>query len=464
MTDDLHFEPFLHLAGLTDDQALIAWGGFYFRRTPSGRWRVVQDDQLSEIDPGRRHTIGLSSQSYGPAVVEVLDAGGGLVARYEELERNHVWIRHLEPDTLYRYRISVNGQPWATGERWDWDAGENGHGDLVRGDNTYEMSFRTHPDPARPAPVRFAVLGDYGIGLHVETSGRRQAQVADALRRAVEYAGVRLVLTVGDNIYEGAKETIHGTGDEDSDWYLSFYQPYRYVIDHVPVYPSVGNHDDADTELSDDREQLADNHFTALRFDEQVEADRVSVEPGLFYRFHFGQAVEFICIDSSLANEHEVEHYFALEDHRDFLDETFDPTRTDRGRWLIPFGHHPPYCAGPDHYNNHALLRHLVPRYQQAGVRLVLAGHEHNYQHSIADGIHYFISGAGGKLRTEQPDALDAALTRSWAAENHFLLVDVDGERCEVTAVRDVSPDGSVEPITVNERDGSRRPGRVVVS
>lgn len=464
MTDELHFEPFVHLAGLTDDQALIAWGGFYFLRSPSGRWRVVQDDQLSGFESGRSHSIGLRSQSYGPAVVEVLGPAGELVARQEALESNHVWIRNLEPDTEYSYRIYVGGEPWATGERWDWDASEDGHGDLIRRGNRYRMSFRTHPDPSRPAPIRFAVLGDYGIGLHVGASGRRQAQVAGALRRAVDHAGVRLILTVGDNIYEGAEDTIHGTGDEDSDWYLSFYQPYRYVIDHTPVYPSVGNHDDADTELSDDRDQLADNHFTALRFDEKVEADRVSVEPGLFYRFHFGEAVEFICIDSSLANDHDVEHYFELDDHRSFLEETFDPERVDRGKWLIPFGHHPPYCAGPDHPNNGPLIEHLVPRYHRAGVRLALAGHEHNYQHSVVDGIHYFISGAGGKLRTREPGSLEEAGTESWAAEAHFLLVDVAGDRCEVTAVRDVTPGGAVEPITVNGRDGTRSPGRVVVS
>lgn len=464
MTDELHFEPIVHLAGLTDDQALIAWGGFYFRRALSGRWRVVQDDQLSELEPGRSHSIGLRSQSYGPAVVEVLDPDGKLVTRQEALERNHVWIRNLEPDTQYSYRIHVSGEPWATGERWDWDAGKDGQGDLVREGNRYQMSFRTHPDPSRPAPVRFAVLGDYGIGLHVGTSGRRQAQVAGALRRAVEHAGVRLILTVGDNIYEGVEGTIHGTGDEDSDWYLSFYQPYRYIIDHTPVYPSVGNHDDADTELSDDRAQLADNHFTALRFDEKAEADRVSIEPGLFYRFHFGEAVEFICIDSSLANDHEVVHFFELDDHRSFLEETFDPEREDRGRWLIPFGHHPPYCAGPDHPNNQPLIEHLVPRYHRAGVRRALAGHEHNYQHSVVDGIHYFISGAGGKLRTREPESLEEAGTESWAAEAHFLLVDVDGNRCEVTAVRDVTPDGAVEPITVNRQDGTRSPGRVVVA
>lgn len=32
---ELHFEPFVRLAALDDDQALIAWGGFWFRAPPA---------------------------------------------------------------------------------------------------------------------------------------------------------------------------------------------------------------------------------------------------------------------------------------------------------------------------------------------------------------------------------------------------------------------------------------------
>lgn len=459
MESDTHFEPFVHLGGLDDDSALIAWGGFWFRRTSEERWRPCDDEELDELDDGRRDSIGVRSRSYGEAVVEVYDEGGGLAARSEESEKNYAWLTGLEADTRYTYRIEVNGEPWAVGERLDWELGPDGKGDLVSDGRSYDMAFRTHPNG--PAPVRFAVLGDYGIGLDVGEDGRRQAEVAEVLHRAVEFAGARLIVTVGDNIYEGVEGTVHGTGDEDDDWLLSFYQPYRYIIDHIPVYPSVGNHDAADTESSDDREQLADNHYTRLRFDEGVEADRVSVEPGLFYRFHVGSEVELVCIDTSLAADMDPRHFFELDEHRDFLDETFHPDREDRGRWLIPFGHHPPFCAGPDHPNHEESIRALVPRYREAGVRLVLSGHEHNYQHSVVDDIHYVISGAGGKLRTGEPEWTDAASTREWAAEAHFLLVDIDGARCDVTAVRDIRPDGSAVPIAVTTVEGDVAEGKI---
>ncbi|MBW3671467.1 MAG: DUF3471 domain-containing protein, partial [Acidobacteria bacterium] len=68
----------------------------------------------------------------------------------------------------------------------------------------------------------------------------------------------------------------------------------------------------------------------------------------------------------------------------------------------------------------------LVPLFREAGVRLVLSGHEHNFQHAVVDGIDYVISGAAGKLRPEPPTGFDVAGTRSWASAGHFLLVDVD--------------------------------------
>ena len=68
-----------------------------------------------------------------------------------------------------------------------------------------------------------------------------------------------------------------------------------------------------------------------------------------------------------------------------------------------------------------------MPLYRRAGVRLVLSGHEHNFQHSRADGIDYFVTGGGGKVRSAPPRDFVAAHTVSWAAACHFLLVKVEG-------------------------------------
>lgn len=284
---ETHFEPFVHLVDVTHDRALLAWGGFWFRRgAPGGRWQVVGDGDLARLDGSRTASIGASSQPYGSALVEVLDAAGDVVARAATDSVNHVWVEGLRPDTAYGYRITVDGRPWAAGPRMDWGPAPRGGLDLVPGGRAYRMRFRTHPSPDVPAPLDLAVIGDYGIGVLADTeAGRRQRRVAEVLDRLVDEPGVRLVLTLGDNVYPGLRPRgSEGSGGRDADWYGSFYQPYRHALAQVPVYPTVGNHDSSDKETSDDREQIRDNFHTAARFTPEVAGPRASVDPGMFYR------------------------------------------------------------------------------------------------------------------------------------------------------------------------------------
>ena len=61
------------------------------------------------------------------------------------------------------------------------------------------------------ASLSFAVMGDFGIGVKRDSPTRRQQKVANAIRKAVDSANVRLILTTGDNIYAG----VTPAGDPD---------------------------------------------------------------------------------------------------------------------------------------------------------------------------------------------------------------------------------------------------------
>jgi tartrate-resistant acid phosphatase type 5 len=438
---EVHFEEFLHLAGLGHDEALIAWGGFYFRRgdSPYGEWRILDDEELPD---GRTETIGAGSEPFGHATVEIEHAGR-VVARAETVEHNHVWVSGLEPDTEYRYRVQVDGRPWGDPPLLDWSVEE---ATLVDAGGRYDNRFRTFPDPDTPAPITFAVLGDYGVGIvDGRLDGARQLLIARALARAPD---VRLVISTGDNIYLGHQDTA-GTGNEDDEWYSSFYEPYRYVINRIPFFPTVGNHDAGDSESSDDRDQLADNLFLEHRFKPQVEEGSASLGPGLFYRFQVGANLEFICIDTSIATDLPYEHFFDDPAHERWLKETLEGPGA---RWRIPFSHHPPFCAGPEHDNTAGMVERLVPLFEEAGVKLVLSGHEHNFQYSVVNGIHYVVSGAAGKLRTEPPTQFEQARTKAWSSAGHFLLARADEHRIVVEPLADgpielVDPEGRrVEP------------------
>jgi hypothetical protein len=67
--------------------------------------------------------------------------------------------------------------------------------------------------------------------------------------------------------------------------------------------------------------------------------------------------------------------------------------------WTIATMHHPAYSAG-EHGSSMNVRRAWSPLFEEAGVPLVLAGHDHDYQRSTPqNGITYVISGGGSKLR-----------------------------------------------------------------
>src|SRR5262245_14321135 len=81
------------------------------------------------------------------------------------------------------------------------------------------------------------------------TPTRRQFEVAQAMQLAFEQHDVRMIVTTGDNIYAGHRLLglpIGGSGDEDDDWFFTFSQPYRYMLNRIPV-SCIGNHDSAET-------------------------------------------------------------------------------------------------------------------------------------------------------------------------------------------------------------------------
>jgi hypothetical protein len=459
---EFHAEPYIYLPTVTHKSALVAWGAFYFRVSSEGRFKLVDDHDLKYVHPPRVDSIGARSAPYGPARVEVFVAAGTLVSTANTEAGNHCWVAGLAADTEYRYKVFVKGEEWAEGERWDWSAADHA---LVQQGGRYDHRFRTHPDPNAPASsLSFAAIGDFGVGVKVDRPDRRQQQVANALHAAVDRHDVRLVLTTGDNIYAGKKLLgipIGDTGEEDDDWFFTYFQPYRYIINRVPVYPSIGNHDAAESEDCDDRAQVEDNFYICERIAGEEAAGRASFGPGLFYRVRYGADIEFVCIDTSKESFSRGQRLFQLPKHREFLEASFPAAGPSM--WRIPFAHHPPYSAGPRHHNTPEMAQ-LIPLFERAGVKVVLSGHEDNFQHSRAGGIDYLVTGAGGKFRDARPDRLEAAHTESWSAECHFLLAHIEHDTMTVRAIGGLpAADLDLRDIDRFHRDGRPVAGPITI-
>jgi hypothetical protein len=92
-------------------------------------------------------------------------------------------------------------------------------------------------------------------------------------------------------------------------------------------------------------------------------------------------------------------------------------------------------------------MEQLLPLFKQGRVRAVFNGHEHNFQHSSYDGIDYFVTGAGSKVRKGAPDDFERAHTRSWSDHAHFLLVTIAGDTMRVRPIGELI-DGQVREVS----------------
>jgi hypothetical protein len=432
---EAHFEPYVQLVDVTDRAALIAWGGFQLGEHAGG-WRAERAGE----------TFGARSQPHGRAAVEVVDGDGVIVGRTVTDEANHAWVEGLRPSTTYRYRVIVDGEPWGAGERFDWMPGA-----LGSAWRPLDQRLRTHAGGSQPDPVTFLAVGDFGVGIASGTDGARQLAVARTMQRLADAVDVRFVVGLGDSIYHGPGGPQDATGALDEDWWLTFFQPYRYLFDHLAFYPTTGNHDSSDTEASDDRQQLEDNLYLRTRFEPQEEAGRASIDPGLFYRLRVGALLELVCVDTTWGAERGL-HWFDEPGHRDWLNRTL--TSSD-AVWRVPFSHHPAYCAGPHHESMPEQLDRLVPLYRRADVRLLLHGHEHNFQHGQVDELQYVVSGAGAKLDERTPTRFEEAGTLSWAAVPHCLLVQATPDRLVITPYGPTPRGGTPVPIARQHPDGT---------
>jgi hypothetical protein len=104
---------------------------------------------------------------------------------------------------------------------------------------------------------------------------------------------------------------------------------------------------------------------------------------------------------------------------------------TPPGTWTLAAMHHPAYSAG-SHGSFELLRDRWSGLFAAAGIPLVLAGHDHDYQRSTPqDGVTYVVSGAGAKLRPTGREEFTAVS----ASTLHYLDLLVYADRIDGRAI-----------------------------
>ena len=303
----------------------------------------------------------------------------------EEYTAYEARLRPLPADSLICYEIYVDGT-------------------LLVADGSFRTAWTTHDKP-----VRILAMGDSG-NLSPEQFGVRD--------RMMEVES-DVFLHLGDMAYgDGTFPEFEGR----------VFAVYRDLMAAVPSWPTPGNHEY--------NTGLADGYLGVYYLPEQASRP---MDQEYYYSFDYGN-VHFISLDSN-----EYRYITTLgsgdDDMLGWLER--DLAAAQDADWIITFMHHPPYSSG-SHGNTNWVLEVIVPMLEDAGVDLVLAGHDHNYErtHPILDeevapdaanAMTYVVAGAGGAGLREAPgDWWTAAVDDQ---THNFLYLEIDGCEARGTAI-----------------------------
>ena len=131
-----------------------------------------------------------------------------------------------------------------------------------------------------------------------------------------------------------------------------------------------------------------------------------------YYRFTRGN-VAFYALNSNYMDKKQV----------DWLQSELAKDQSD---WKIAFFHHPPYSSGGKHGSDTELREVVEPIFVKNRMNVVFAGHEHFYERiKPQKGIFYFISGAGGKLRSGDVKKGSPLTAKAFDKDMSFMLVEI---------------------------------------
>lgn len=261
--------------------------------------------------------------------------------------------------------------------------------------------------PAIAGEVRFAAVGDTGTG------GREQLELARRMELVRQRTGFTKLIFLGDNVYENGSP---------KDVEKKFLRPYAPLfLNGVELRGAIGNHD-ARSEYGTILQQMI-----------------FGMGGTTWYSFEAGAGlVEFYGLDTTL-----IAYGKEPEKAGRQLAWLAERLNASEARWKIAFMHHPLYSSAGKHgYRSsdadelERVRTALEPLFRKHGVRISLNGHDHVYERMRPQhGVHYFTSGAGGKLRPGDLDEKSPYYAYGNDRTRSFMLFSVTPERVSFWAI-----------------------------
>jgi acid phosphatase type 7 len=221
----------------------------------------------------------------------------------------------------------------------------------------------------------------------------------------LKYASPDFILHTGDLVADG---------NDPALWPI-FFDAERELLRKAAFFPSLGNH-----------ERNALSYFDFLN-------------AKAYYSFNWGNA-HFMVIDSDIENAAATKTQrdaFWQEQTRWLEDDLREAQKAD---FRFLFAHHPPITAVKRRQGGNPHMTALEPMFEKYRLTAGFFGHDHNYQHYVQNGVHYFVTGGGGAPLYDV-DTPPAGITRKVVSTENFMVVQVDGLTARFEAR---TPDGQI--------------------
>jgi hypothetical protein len=259
-------------------------------------------------------------------------------------------------------------------------------------------SFKTAPAPG--SPFEFVAYGD------TRTRHDVHRTVVQAI---LKYASPDFIVQTGDMVENGS----------DSGLWPVFFDIESPLLRKAAYYPALGNHERNDSYFYE---------FFGGR---------------AYYSFDWGNA-HFSILDSDVPNvapSASARDAFWGEQVR-WLEE--DLAGSQKAEFRFVAAHHPPMTAVSRRQGDNPHMTALMPMFEKYKVTAALFGHDHNYQHYLKNGVHYFITGGGGAPLYDV-DKPPADITKKVVSTENFMVFKIDGKSLRAEAFE---PNGETIEVT----------------
>jgi len=255
---------------------------------------------------------------------------------------------------------------------------------LAAANTREEKSFRVfHPTDKRMVePSRPIII--YGDSHNIE-------QVHKKILYKVAEINPRAVFHTGDLTLEG----------EPAHYQILFKN--LELIDGIPFYPVLGNHD-VNTQLFFDYFKLPHNEEWYV-----VEHD------DLFTIF----------LNGNKAIHQQSEQYKWLEEQLE------NASKTDKFKIIII--HQNSYSSGIHDGDGIRLQKIVVPLFEKFNVDIVFNGHEHTYERSFVNDVYYVSTGGGGGIIRKKQDEWE--YSQVYLPVNHYCKIWTEGDKLFLEAI-----------------------------